>query len=166
MPSRPTTLLTLAQSNTAYLLADRFWVTPYEEPSTTPLRIPIGTEAVPAGFPSPAADHMDEKLSLDELLVHHPAATYMLRVKGDSMRDDHICDGDVLVVDRSIKPASGHIVIAVLDGEFTVKRLRLQSNSAYLVPANPEFPTIEVKEGQELQIWGVVTSTIHRFQRA
>lgn len=134
--------------------------------SPNPFAIPMATESVRAGFPSPATDHMDDSLSLDELLITHPAATFMVRVQGNSMRDANIGEGDVLIVDRSISPVSGDIVIAVLDGELTVKRLKTYRNGQVsLQPENPAFPVIQVKEGQELEIWGVVTSTIRRLHR-
>ncbi|PHV09782.1 LexA family protein [Chitinimonas sp. BJB300] len=133
--------------------------------ATSPTAIPLPTESVAAGFPSPAADYMDESLSLDELLIAHPAATFMVRVKGDSMQDANMGEGDYLVVDRSITPQSGDIVIAILDGALTVKRLKQEGARVYLVPENPAYPVIQMQEGQELVVWGVVTSTIRRFQR-
>lgn len=134
-------------------------------PANHPALLPLYGHAVAAGFPSPADDHLQAVISLDEELIDHPAATFMARVKGNSMRDANICDGDVLIVDRAIAPAHGHVVIAVVDGELTVKRLWSKGGRVKLMPSNPDFPEIEIHDGQELMIWGVVTSTIRRLLR-
>jgi DNA polymerase V len=124
---------------------------------------PLLAEAVPAGFPSPAADYVERQLSLDEHLVEHQEATFYIRVTGDSMTDFGILDQDILVVDRAIQPMSGSIVIAVVDGEFAVKqywpvmdRVRLRSGAA-------GYPDFVVQQDQELLIWGVVRWAIHRI---
>lgn len=111
------------------------------------------------GFPSPAQDHEQKRLDLNTLLVRQPDATFFMRVRGDSMRDAGIIDGDYVIVDRSITPTHGHIVVAVVDGEFTVKRLFKRKGLVRLDCANPTFANIELKDGQELTIWGVVTWT-------
>ena len=118
---------------------------------------------VQAGFPSPAEDHRTKRIDLTEILITHPQATYLMRVGGDSMRDAGIHDGDVLVVDRAIKPRHNHIVVAVVDSEFTVKYLHQRAGRIKLKPANPTFPDIVPKDGQTVEIWGVVTSAIKRF---
>lgn len=125
--------------------------------------LPMAGDRVQAGFPSPAEDFAVKRLDLAEVLVTHPQATFMLRVAGDSMRDAGIFDGDVLVIDRAIKPHHGHIVVAVVDGEFTVKYLHQRAGRVKLRPANPTYPDIAFKEGQTLEIWGVVTASIKRF---
>ncbi len=125
-------------------------------------RLPLLVGRASAGFPSPAADHYDKRLDLNEHLVLHPEATFFLRVKGDSMIGAGIHDGDLLVVDRSIEPAHGRVVIAALDGELTVKRLHHQRGKILLRADNPEYPDIEIRNGQELQIWGVVAHVIHK----
>lgn len=125
------------------------------------LEIPLFGHKIAAGFPSPADDYIESRLDLNQLLVKNAPATFFLRVKGESMIGAGIFDGDILVVDRSIKPQHGAIVVAALDGELTVKRLSQASGKTALLPENPEFPPIHLKEGQELQIWGVVTNTIH-----
>ncbi|MBV1776011.1 translesion error-prone DNA polymerase V autoproteolytic subunit [Burkholderiaceae bacterium DAT-1] len=135
-------------------------------PGANTVRLPIASSKIAAGFPSPAADHMDEDISLDEILIEHPASTYFVRVKGESMKDAHIYEGDVLIVDKSLTPRHDDIVVAVLDGEMTVKRLYLRNGIVRLVPENPDFPVIDIQEGQELTVWGVVTSTIRRFRHA
>ena len=126
----------------------------------TPLLLPFYEVKVPAGFPSPAEGLPAEQLDLVSYLVRNPAATFFLRVSGDSMIEAGIFDGDLLLVDRSLEPKSGDIVIAVLDGEFTVKRLLLKNGRVELRPENREFRIIRVPQGAELDIWGVVTNVI------
>jgi DNA polymerase V len=120
-------------------------------------------DRVCAGFPSPAEDFSVKRIDLTEVLITHPQATFLLRVSGESMKDAGIWDGDTMIVDRAIKPRHGHIVVAVVDGEFTVKYLYQRSGRVKLRPANVTFPEITPKDGQTLEIWGVVTATIKRF---
>lgn len=127
----------------------------------TTLRTPLASASVQAGFPSPAEDHMENSLDLNEHLVSNPAATFFVRVRGNSMRDAGIQGGDILVVDRSITPSDRQIVIAMLDGEFTVKRLCKRGERIFLEAANADFAPIEIRESQELTIWGAVTFVIH-----
>jgi DNA polymerase V len=123
---------------------------------------PLFLSRVAAGFPSPADDYVEEGIDLNAHLIQHPAATFFLRVQGDSMIGAGIFDRDLLVVDRSLDPVSGAVVIAVLDGDLTVKRLALlPGGGVELRPENPEFPVLRLGEGQELNIWGVVTHVIH-----
>ncbi len=119
--------------------------------------------AVNAGFPSPASDYVEDKLDLNEHLIRHPASTFFVRVAGDSMIGAGIFDGDILIVDRSIKPINLNIVIAVLDDEFTVKRLLISKNGAILYPENPKYKPVEIKSDSGLIIWGVVTYVIHKL---
>ncbi|MFM8983508.1 MAG: LexA family protein [Spartobacteria bacterium] len=133
---------------------------PFE--ARTRLRIPLVSAKVQAGFPSPADDHMERSLDLNEHLVANPASTFFVRVQGDSMRDAGICDGDILVVDRSLEPKDRQIVVAMLDGDFTVKRLRKREGKVFLEAENSAYPPIEVSGGQELVIWGAVTFVIHQ----
>ena len=130
--------------------------------------------SVVAGFPSPAEQYQEPPLDLNELLVKRPAATFFVRVQGDSMIGEGIHDGDLLVVDRSLRPASGDVIIACVDGDFTVKTYRRErkkdANGAFrdevrLEPANPNYPVIVLKRGQELDYFGKVTACIHRFSR-
>ncbi len=118
---------------------------------------------VQAGFPSPAEDFAVNRLDLTEILVRHPQATFVLRVAGASMRDMGIDDGDLLVVDRALKAVHGHNVVAVVDGEFTVKQLHQRAGRMKLKAANPTYPDIVPKDGQTIEVWGVVTSCIKRF---
>ncbi|MEG3640823.1 transcriptional repressor LexA [Magnetococcus sp. PR-3] len=129
----------------------------------TEFPIPLAGSRVAAGFPSPADDFVEAQLDLNQHLVKHPAATFFVRVSGDSMIDAGIHPGDILVVDRALEAESGQIVIAVLDGELTVKRLEKRSNKLFLMPENRAYPPIEVTEEADLVIWGVVTSTVHQF---
>jgi DNA polymerase V len=120
-------------------------------------------EVVQAGFPSPAEDLGAQRIDLTAQLVTHPAATYLLQARGTSMVEAGIFNGDILVVNRAIKPRHGHIVVAVVDGEFTVKTLYQRAGRTKLQAANVTFADIVLKDGQQMEIWGVVTSSIKRF---
>ncbi len=135
--------------------------TPHRD-NTLPL--PLSGTRVKAGFPSPAEDYIEDRLDLNEHLVAHPNATFYVRVSGESMLDAGIQDGDMLVVDRSLEARSNDIVIATLNGEFTVKRLIYRASRPWLVPCNPAFSEIELTDDMDTVIWGVVTSTIHKFR--
>lgn len=124
-------------------------------------QLPLYHSLVSAGFPTPGDDGIEEKLDLNQLLIKHPTATFFLRVAGSSMIDAGIYDGDILIVDRSLSPAHGKIVIAALNGELTVKRLHIENKAITLLAENPAYPPIEVGEGIDLHIWGVVTNVIH-----
>ncbi|MGP3508402.1 translesion error-prone DNA polymerase V autoproteolytic subunit [Paracidovorax citrulli] len=125
--------------------------------------LPLVGDTVRAGFPSPAEDFMVQRIDLLRELVKHPQATFLVRVAGISMIEHGIHDGDTLVVDKAVKPRHGHIVIAVVDGEFTVKRLHLVRGRMRLQAGNPTYPDIIPREGQTIEIWGVVTTCIQRF---
>ena len=124
-------------------------------------RLPLFGHTVPAGFPSPADDYVEDRLDLNQLLVQNKSATFFLRVKGDSMINAGIHDGDIIVVDRSVEPVDRSVVVAVIDGELTIKRLVKRNGVAELHAENPKYDPIRFKEGQELTIWGVVTSAVH-----
>jgi len=126
-------------------------------------RQPLAQAYVPAGFPSPADDYMERPLDLNEYLIRHPAATFFVRVSGDSMTGAGIHSGDLLVVDRAVEPRNDSVVIAGLDGELTVKRIRKHGGSVWLVPDNDDYSPIEVGEETGLDIWGVVIAVIHRL---
>ena len=123
---------------------------------------PFFVDSVSAGFPSPATDYLENKLDLNEYLVKHPAATYIVKANGSSMVDAGILSGDLLIVDRSVTPRNESIVIASIFGDLTVKKIRKQNTSLFLVSANSDYPSIEVKEEMECFIWGVVTYVIHK----
>lgn len=119
--------------------------------------------SVVAGFPSPAEQYVEPPLDLNDYLVKRPAATFFVRVVGQSMIGAGIHEGDILVVDRSIRPANGDIIVAAVDGEFTVKTYRQDASGVRLEPANPDFPVIALQPGQELDYFGKVTACVHRF---
>lgn len=123
---------------------------------------PLMLSVVAAGFPSPADDYIDKKMDLNEHLVRHPTATFFVRASGESMQDANIHSGDILIVDRALDAIHNSIVIAVLDGELTVKRLKIRDKTIYLAPENPEYPVIEVNRNTSFEIWGVVTYIIHK----
>lgn len=118
---------------------------------------------VMAGFPSPAADHAHKRIDLNEHLLLHRDASFIFRVRGNSMIGVGIFDGDTIIVDRSIEAKHNHIVLAIVDEEFTIKRLYKRGKVVRLLPENPEFAPIEFKDGQELRIWGVVTVNLHKL---
>lgn len=124
-------------------------------------QLPFYTTAVAAGFPSPAEDDSADSLDLNELLIKHPVATFFLRVSGNSMIKAGIHHGDILIVDRSLEPIHGKVVIASLNGELTVKRLHREGKKIQLVAENNAYPPIEITEEMDLRIWGVVTNVIH-----
>lgn len=129
------------------------------------IRIPLFSSKVPAGFPSPAADHVEKRLDLNEYLIHQADATYFFRVSGDSMIDAHIFNGDMIVVDRSIEAKVGDIVLARLDDEFTVKILgRKRSGMPRLLPANDQYKPIEISESTAFEVIGVVTGCVRKFK--
>ena len=119
---------------------------------------------VRAGFPSPAEDFQVQRIDLMKELVRHPQASYLLRIRGDSMRDVGIFDGDVVLVDKAITPRSGQVVVAVVDGEFTCKTLQLRAGRIKLKAANPIYPDIIPTDSQTVEIWGVVVAAIKQFQ--
>ena len=133
----------------------------YAPDLSTRYALPIFLGRLPAGFPSPADDYLEGKLDLNRHLIKHPAATFFVRVTGDSMIGAGIHSGDLLVVDRSLEPADKHVVVAVLDGELTVKRLFKQNGVLRLLPENLNYQPIEITPQQAIEIWGVVTSVIH-----
>ena len=124
-------------------------------------RLPFYQSSVSAGFPSPAENDIENELDLNELLIKHPVATFFLRVAGESMIYAGIHHGDILIVDRSLEPGNGKIVIASLNGELTVKRLRKHQGRIYLMAENEKYPPIEITEETDFLIWGVVTNVIH-----
>ncbi|GAB4359445.1 MAG: translesion error-prone DNA polymerase V autoproteolytic subunit [Methylohalobius crimeensis] len=132
-------------------------------PAPDDRRYPLFGSKVPAGFPSPADDHQEDSLDLNQHLVKHPAATFFVRVEGDSMTGVGIHHGDLLVVDRALEPKSGSIVVAAVNGELTVKRLKVERERLRLMPENPDFKPLEIGEGMEFLIWGVVAHAVRSF---
>ena len=131
--------------------------------SDAPLLARLLINRVCAGFPSPAEDLGAQRIDLTQVLITHPQASYLLRAQGHSMMDAGIFDNDILVVNRAVKPRHKHIVVAVVDGEFTVKRLYQLGGRVKLQAANPTFPDIVPHDGQTLEVWGVVTACIKQF---
>ncbi|MEM8560077.1 MAG: S24 family peptidase [Bacteroidota bacterium] len=122
---------------------------------------PLFLTRVAAGFPSPADDHIDQDLNLHAYLVRNPAGTYFARAEGDSMTGKGIHDGDLLVIDRTLEPTNGRTVVAVVNGELLVKEYRRVGRRLFLLAHNELYPPLELREGEECHIWGVVTHVIH-----
>lgn len=127
--------------------------------SDSELGLPVIT-GISAGFPSPAMDFIDLSIDLNKHLIKHPSATFYGRVKGDSMKDAGIHEGDLLVIDKSLEPVDGKIAVCYVDGEFTLKRIKIDKDGVYLMPANEKYKPISINENSNLQIWGVVTHII------
>ena len=124
-------------------------------------KLPFFSAKISAGFPSPADDHVERKLDLHELLVEHEAATFFVEVEGTSMIDANIHPGDILIVDKALTPKNNSIIIAILNGEFTVKRIKMEGSSITLMPENPKYKPLPITKDMDFEIWGVVTYTIH-----
>jgi len=133
-------------------------------PDDLHMSLPLYTTKVAAGFPAPVDDHVEKRMRPNQYLVENESATFFVRVRGESMIDAGIFDNDVLVVDRSRDPHVGDIVLAVVDGEFTVKTLGRTKQGPRLIPANKDFPVIEIGEGQSFDVHGVVTGSMRKFK--
>jgi DNA polymerase V len=138
---------------------------PLFHPLIRPRPVPAAAESVHAGFPSVAQDYFAGDFSFDENVIIHPDTTFIITVAGDSMEGAGIFDGDLLVVDRSLHPEEGDVVIAILDSELTVKRLLMHGHTPVLHPENPRYPDFAPQENQSLEIWGVVTGNYHSQKR-
>ena len=126
------------------------------------IRRPLFLVRIAAGFPSPADDYIEKHLDLNEHLIKHPSATFFLKVEGESMINAGIHNGDILIVDRSLEASDKKIIVAVVNGELTVKRVRKKKGKLFLVPENDDFTPLCVTEEMDFQVWGVVTSVIHK----
>ena len=124
----------------------------------------MAQEGIHAGFPSPATDYMTQAIDLNKELVKHPAATFYGRVVGDSMIDAGVEEGDILVIDKALEAQDGDMAVCFVDGEFTLKRLKFHEGGLTLVPANERYPSIEIGEGSDFMMWGVVTYVIKRVR--
>ena len=131
--------------------------------TTKKFKIPLLTGSVSAGFPSPADDYTEENIDLNEHLISNPFSTFFLRVKGDSMINAGIKDKDLIIVDKSLIAKPGNIVIAMIDGEFTIKRLSIKNDELYLKAENHNYPDFSFKNHIDVQIWGVVIYSIHSY---
>ena len=123
----------------------------------------LAEEGISAGFPSPADDFKEVRISLDKELVKNKEATFYARVDGDSMIGAGLENGDLLVIDRSLNPENGKIAVCLINGEFTVKRIKKEKEKIYLIPENKKYKTIEIKEENELIIWGIVEYVIKKL---
>lgn len=131
--------------------------------ASSKLEIPLLSLGISAGFPSPANDFIDISIDLNRDLIKHPSATFFGRVKGESMKDIGIGDGDLLIIDKSLTPTNGKVAVCFIDGDFTVKRIKLENNKCWLMPANVNYHPIEINEQNDLQIWGIVIHVIKSF---
>ena len=131
--------------------------------TTKRFRIPLLNDSVSAGFPSPADDYTEENIDLNEHLISNPFSTFFLRVKGESMINAGIKDKDLIIVDKSLIAKPGNIVIAMIDGEFTIKRLSIKNDELYLKAENHNYPDFSFKNHIDVQIWGVVIYSIHSY---
>jgi len=127
------------------------------------IELPYYDTRVQAGFPSPAEDHLEQRLDLNTLVIENPSATFFVRVAGESMKDIGITDGDILVVDRSIENWENRIVVAVIDSEFTIKRFTSQNETVILEAENPDYPVIEITPEMDFSVWGVVRWTLKKL---
>lgn len=139
----------------------------YSADLSSELELLFADQGIRAGFPSPAQDYMSESIDLNQELIRHPATTFYARAVGDSMKGCGIDDGDLLVIDKAISPQNGDIVVAYIDGEFTLKKVRLEPDGScqWLIPANDEYPPIKITEENDFIIWGVLTYNIKRQLR-
>ncbi|MBW2598852.1 MAG: translesion error-prone DNA polymerase V autoproteolytic subunit [Deltaproteobacteria bacterium] len=133
----------------------------YQPDQTTICERPLFLVPVSAGFPSPAEDYIEGNLDLSTYLIKHPAATFFVKVSGSSMIDAGIHDGDILIVDRSLKPVNKKVVIAVVNGELTVRRIRVTKDKVVLISENKDYKPLQVEEEMDFEVWGVVTNVIH-----
>jgi DNA polymerase V len=139
----------------------------YSADTQLEMSLPYASGGIKAGFPSPAQDFMDTAIDLNKELIRNPASTFYGRVSGDSMRDEGLEDGDILIVDKSLEPHNGDTVVCFIDGDFTLKYIRIENGEVWLVPANPAYQTIKITGENNFMIWGIVTYSIrsHRQKR-
>jgi DNA polymerase V len=147
----------------ALKLHDTITLDIYSALSESVLELPFMEAGISAGFPSPALDFIDLKIDLNKHVVKHPSSTFYGRVKGVSMIDAGIHDGDLLVIDKSLEPKNGKIAVCYIDGEFTVKRITIKAGQCWLMPANKDYQPIQITTDNELLIWGIVTHVIKAF---
>lgn len=138
----------------------------FQADTASSVQLPYADNGIQAGFPSPAQDHISESIDLNRELIRHPAATFYGRVDGDSMIGEGIESGDIIVIDRSIEPADGDLTVCCIDGDFTLKRIRLERDRVWLIPSNEAYDPILVTPDNRFEVWGVVTYTIKHNRRA
>jgi DNA polymerase V len=134
-------------------------------PVLSETELPLYASHVPAGFPSPADDYQEASLNLNDYLIRHPESTFFVRVSGESMSGAGIFDGDMLVVDRLLRPRHRDVVIAVVAGELTVKRLELRADGPWLVPEHPDYPALRANPEAGFEVWGVVTAVVRSLRK-
>lgn len=127
------------------------------------MEIPVLSTPISAGFPSPALDFIDLSIDMNKYLIKRPTSTFYGRVKGQSMKDVGISDGDLLVIDKSIAPKDDQVAVCYLDGEFTLKKIKLEKDICWLIPANESYQPIQVTSQNDFLIWGIVTHVIKAF---
>lgn len=132
---------------------------------STQISLPFFDGGIAAGFPSPAQDYIDLKIDLNTELISNPSSTFYARVKGASMQDAGIMDGDILVIDKSLEPHDGDTAVCFIDGEFTLKYIKIDVDAVYLIPANPKFQPIKVTDENNFCIWGIVTFSIKKHKK-
>ncbi|MCD7941619.1 MAG: translesion error-prone DNA polymerase V autoproteolytic subunit [Bacteroides intestinalis] len=143
------------------------WLSLYKADVLSEQLLPFADEGISAGFPNPAQDYMEMALDLNKELIKNPASTFLGRVRGVSMKDEGIFDGDILVIDKSLDPENGDLAVCFIDGEFSLKRMEIdrKGRTVWLVPSNTEYPKIKVTEDNQFQVWGVVVYVIKKYRR-
>ena len=140
-------------------------LTIYKVDAETFMPLPYADGGIKAGFPSPAQDYISQAIDLNKELIHHPSTTFYGRVSGDSRKDAGLDDGDILVIDKSLEPRSGDMAVCYIDGEFTIKYIKIDAKVIWLIPANEAYKPIKVTPENEFQIWGIVTYSIKNHNR-
>jgi len=135
-------------------------ITLYSPARHSKMNLPLAQQGISAGFPSPADDFLELSIDLNKELIKHPYATFYGRVSGDSMTGAGLDDGDLLVIDKSLEPRDGKIAVCFVDGEFTVKRIKIEADAIWLMPENKKYKPLKVTQDNEFVIWGIVTSVI------
>ncbi|MCB0485187.1 MAG: translesion error-prone DNA polymerase V autoproteolytic subunit [Flavobacteriaceae bacterium] len=135
-------------------------ITLYKASTKGKLKLPIVENGISAGFPSPAEDFLDSVIDLNKELIKNPDATFFGRVKGYSMKNAGLNNGDLLIIDKSLEPTNGKIAVCFIDGEFTVKRIKIEKNICWLIPENDDYKPIKVTPDNDFLIWGIVTTVI------
>lgn len=135
----------------------------YTADTSSDLKLSYAEGGISAGFPSPADDYLDVTLDLNKALIKNPSSTFYGRVKGLSMKDAGIDDGDILIIDKSLEPKNGKIAVCFIDGEFTLKRIKIERKALYLVPANADYQPIKITEENNFMIWGIISYVIKKY---
>lgn len=137
----------------------------YQVDTDSYMPLPYADEGIRAGFPSPAQDYISQVIDLNKELIKHPSTTFYGRVTGDSMKDAGLSSGDILIIDKSLEPKTGDVAVCYIDGEFTVKYIRIETNVIWLIPANEAYEPIKVTAENDFMIWGIITYSIKNHTR-